>query len=175
MERHARLSDIQMTSDRQRKNIHTLFLVSVWIKGIAGLLEMLTGVVCFFVKPETLMSLIIRVTAPELTEDRDDWIAALISRAIRSLSHDSMLFAAAYLILHGLIKLLLVAGLLRGRLWTFPLSLGFLGAFIVYQAYRYTHTHALSLILLTVVDLAVMFLVWREYAARRQFPESPRT
>ncbi|MCX7008258.1 MAG: DUF2127 domain-containing protein [Kiritimatiellaeota bacterium] len=157
-----------MTSTSRRQTLHMLFLISVWIKGLAGLLETLTGVICFFVKPETLMMLIISLTAPELTADRDDWFANLIVRLLDSISERTLLFAAAYLILHGVLKLLLVAGLLRGRLWVFPLSLVFLGTFIVYQVYRYTHTHALSLIFLTVMDLIVMFLVWREYAARKQ-------
>jgi uncharacterized membrane protein len=54
-----------------------------------------------------------------------------------------------------------------GKLWAYPLSLGFLGAFIIYQGYRYTHTHAVSLILLTVFDLIVAYLIWHEYQLRK--------
>jgi len=84
-----------------------------------------------------------------------------------------MLFAAAYLIVHGLIKLFLVASLLLGRLWAYPLSLWFLAAFIVYQCYRYLHTHSISLVLLTVFDLAVVFLIWREYHSRQHVHLQP--
>jgi len=47
-------------------------------------------------------------------------------------------------------------------------SLWFLAAFIAYQTYRFFFTHSLWLIALTVLDLAVAFLIWREYRQVRQ-------
>ena len=35
--------------------------------------------------------------------------------------------------------------------------------FIVYQLHRYTLTHSVSLLLITVVDLVVIGLTWHEY------------
>jgi len=157
-----------MATTRHQKSLHELFLISVWIKGGAGVLETIAGIFCFFITPETLKSFVISLTAPELSEDPHDWLATLLVRSVQHLSADTALFAAVYLIIHGLIKIFLVAGLLLGRLWSYPLSLGFLAAFIVYQGYRYTHTHAILLVLLTVFDLAVAFLIWREYQSRRQ-------
>jgi uncharacterized membrane protein len=126
------------------------------------------GVLCFFVSPAAVESLIISLTAPELSEDPDDLIATTLSHAVRHYSADTALFAGAYLVIHGLIKIFLVAGLLAGKLWAYPLSLWFLGAFIVYQCYRYTHTHSVWLILLTVFDLAVVYLIWREYQLHKR-------
>ena len=162
-----------MTTIGRKQTLHTLFLVSVWIKGIAGLVETVAGTLCSFVTPGILKSFVVLLTAPELSEDPDDWIATTLSHAVQHISADSMLFAAAYLIVHGLIKLFLVAGLLLGRLWAYPLSLWFLAAFIVYQCYRYMHTHSTSLVLLTVFDLAVAFLIWREYRSRKQIYVQP--
>ncbi len=45
---------------------------------------------------------------------------------------------------------------------------GFLAGFIAYQAYRFFFTHSLWMIALTIVDLIVAFLIWREYQARKQ-------
>jgi uncharacterized membrane protein len=157
-----------MTTIGRKHTLHTLFLVSVWIKGIAGLVETVAGTLCFFVTPGILKSFVVLLTAPELSEDPDDWIATTLSHAVQHISADSMLFAAAYLIVHGLIKLVLVESLLLGTLWAYPLSLWFLATFVVYQCYRYLHTHSISLVLLTVLDLAVVFLIWREYQSRRQ-------
>jgi uncharacterized membrane protein len=108
-----------------------------------------------------------------LTEDPDDWIATTIIRAVQHLSADTVLFATAYLIIHGLIKLFLVAGMLLKKSWAYPLSLWFLAAFIVYQCYRYTHTHSIALILLTALDLAAAFLIWREYQSRKRIDVHP--
>ncbi|MGN6233880.1 MAG: DUF2127 domain-containing protein [Trinickia sp.] len=39
---------------------------------------------------------------------------------------------------HGAIKLRLIAGLLRERLWFYPAAISIFGLFIAYQLYRYT-------------------------------------
>jgi uncharacterized membrane protein len=64
--------------------------------------------------------------------------------------------------------MVLVAGLLRNKLWAYPASLVVLGAFIAYQIYRYTYTQAFGLIALTVFDSIVMALIWHEYRLVRR-------
>jgi len=157
-----------MTSATREKTLHRLFLISVWLKGGAGLLETLAGVPFFFVTPRAIEAFVVLLTAPELSEDPKDWIATTIRHAVHHFSVGSALFAGAYLIIHGLIKIFLVAGLLRGKLWAYPTSLWFLAAFIVYQCYRYAYTHSIWLVLLTVLDVIVAFLIWHEYQSRKQ-------
>ena len=162
-----------MTTARREKTLHRLFLISVWIKGGAGLLETLAGIPFFFITPKAIERFVVFLTAPELSEDPSDWIATTLTRAVQHFTADTALFAGAYLIIHGLIKIFLVAGLLRGRLWAYPLSLWFLAAFIVYQSYRYTYTHSVWLVLLTIVDVIVAFLIWHEYQSRKQLYAQP--
>lgn len=157
-----------MTGYNERKVEHTLFLFSVWVKGVAGLAETIGGLLVLLITQKVLDSFVFFLTAPELAEDPEDRIANYLSNAIQHFSADTKVFASVYLVIHGLIKLFLVAGLLQNRLWAYPLSLWFLGFFIVYQCYRYTHTHSIWLVLLTVVDLVVVFLIWREYQWRKQ-------
>jgi uncharacterized membrane protein len=156
-----------VTIAAREKALHRLFLISVWLKGGAGLLETLAGVSFFFVTPKAVESFVVWLTAPELSEDPNDWIATTLSRAVQHFTADTALFAGAYLVIHGLIKLFLVAGLLRGTLWAYPTSLWFLAAFIVYQCYRYTYTHSTWFVLLTVLDVIVAFLIWHEYRSRK--------
>jgi uncharacterized membrane protein len=158
-----------MTTARREKTLHRLFLISVWIKGGAGLLETLAGIPFFFIAPKAVERFVVFLTAPELSEDPEDWIARTLTRSVRHFTADTALFAGAYLVIHGLIKIFLVAGLLQGRLWAYPLSLWFLAAFIVYQSYRYTYTHSIWLVLLTIVDVIVAFLIWHEYQSHKQF------
>jgi uncharacterized membrane protein len=156
-----------MTSYSKRKVEHTLFLCSVWIKGLAGVVETIGGILVLFVTQKLLDSFILLLTAPELAEDPADWIVNYLCNAVQHFSESTKYFASIYLIIHGLIKIFLVAGLLRNKLWAYPLSLWFLGAFIFYQGYRFTHTHSIWLVLLTVFDLVVAFLIWREYQWRK--------
>jgi uncharacterized membrane protein len=135
---------------------------------VAGLAETIGGLLVLFISQKLLDSFVFFLTAPELAEDPEDRIANYLSSAIQHFSADTKVFASVYLVVHGLVKLFLVTGLLRNRLWAYPLSLWFLGVFIVYQCYRFTHTHSISLVLLTVFDLVVVFLIWREYRWRNQ-------
>ena len=151
-----------MTITIHEKTLHRWFLVSVWLKGVAGLLETIAGILCVFITPGVLNVLVVSLTAPELAEDPDDWIATSISRGVQQLSPDTTRFAAAYLVIHGLLKLCLVGGILQGRVWAYPTALWFLTGLIVYQGYRYMLTHSIALILLTGFDVVVAFLIWRE-------------
>ncbi|WP_337142528.1 DUF2127 domain-containing protein [Mesorhizobium sp. Cs1299R1N1] len=72
-------------------------------------------------------------------------------------------FYAFYLLSHGLVQIALVAALLKRRLWAYPASLAALLLFIIYQLYRFSYTHSAGLIVLTLFDLLVVWLVWHEY------------
>jgi uncharacterized membrane protein len=157
-----------MTTAAREKTLHRLFVISAWLKGGAGLLEILAGIPFLFVAPRAFETFAVWVTAPELSEDPNDWIATKIRRVVHHFSADTAVFIGAYLIVHGLIKIFLVAGLLRGRLWAYPTSLWFLVTFIIYQCYRYAYTHSIWLVLLTIVDLIVAYLIWHEYQSRKR-------
>lgn len=64
-------------------------------------------------------------------------------------------------------KVLLVIGLLKEKLSAYPASPVVLAAFIAYQLYRYSYTHSLGLIVLSVFDLVVVVLVWHEWCILR--------
>src|SRR6266478_827410 len=152
----------------ERKIEHGLFLLSVWSKGIAGLVETIGGLLLLCVPQAGLNALVIALTAPELAEDPTDRVATFLQRIVHELTADTKLFISGYLVIHGIIKVLLVAGLLGRRLWSYPVSLSFLAAFIVYQVYRFLFTHSLWMIALTILDLIVAFLIWREYEQVRK-------
>ena len=62
----------------------------------------------------------------------------------------------------------LVVGLLREKLWAYPASLIVLTLFVLYQLYRFSYTHGLGLIVLTLFDIVVMGLIWHEYGLMRR-------
>jgi uncharacterized membrane protein len=151
-----------------QKRITRLFRISIVLKGLHALLEIVGGTLLYVIHPDTIQRFISRLTQNELLEDRQDLIANTLRQAAHHLSIGGKTFAAFYLLSHGVIKLFLVIELLRKRLWAYPASLAMFAAFIAYQLYRYTHTHSIGLIVLTVFDLAVMWLIWREYRIVRQ-------
>ena len=149
--------------------LHLLFLVSVWIKAVAGFVEVVAGLALPLISQGTLVSLVVLITAPELYEDPGDLVANYLRNSTRDLSPGTRSFASAYLVLHGLVKVVLVAALLWGRhLWAYAASMWALVAFIVYQLYLYARAPSPWLLFLTAVDLVVIYLVWREYQGRKQ-------
>ena len=156
------------------QHVHRLFAASVLIKGVDGLLETIGGILFMFVSPKALNSLVISLTAHELSEDPDDWFATTLRHAVHNLSSETTLFVSVYLVAHGLIKVFLVASLLRKKLWAYPTALWFLGIFLLYQLYRFSYTQSLGLLALSTFDLFVASLVWLEYRSRKQHAYNAR-
>lgn len=147
----------------QEKNIYGLFRVSVILKGVNAGIEIIGGLLLYAISTSTMTAWVDRLTQEELFQDPNDRIAHFFLTSAQHISFDGKSFAAFYLLSHGIIKILLVVGLLRNKLWAYPTSLVVLTGFIAYQLYRFSHTHALGLIALTIFDLVVIVLIWHEY------------
>src|SRR5262249_3023398 len=75
---------------------------------------------------------------------------------------------AVYLLSHGIAKVVLVALVLRDKLWAYPWLIALLLAFIAYQLYRITVVHfSIGLTLLSIFDAFLVWLTWREYRSKR--------
>ena len=74
-----------------------------------------------------------------------------------------MLFGTVYLLAHGLVKVILVAALLKNELWAYPWMIGFLGVFIGYQLYRLSFKPSVGLAALTIFDAVIAWLTYSEY------------
>ena len=153
----------------KERTIHEIFEVSVLLKGAHALLECVSGILLVFISTPTIASLVKTLTQEELVEDPQDLLATSLLNYAQHFSVSTQHFYAFYLLSHGIVKLLLVIGLLRNKLWAYPASLAALGLFIIYQLYRYSYTHGIGLIILTVFDLLVMVLIWHEYRLVRSY------
>ena len=147
---------------------HHLFQLGMVVKGLDGILEVAGGVLLAVLGPAGVGRTVTFLTQHELSEDPGDRLARWVVEHFGHLAAGTVLFASAYLLVHGAVKVVLAAGLIRGRLGVFPWGLGFLGTFILYQAYRLTVRPSVGLAALTVLDLVIVALVWREYEALRK-------
>lgn len=154
------------------KRIHQFFVLSVLLKGAHALVECAGGLLLATISTETIARLVNTLTQDELVEDPTDLIATHLRAFAAHFSVASKEFYAFYLLAHGVVKVFLVWGLLRSKLWAYPISLIVLGVFVGYQIYRYFHTYSPGLVALTLLDLTVMWLVWHEY--RLMLRQSPR-
>ena len=72
-----------------------------------------------------------------------------------------------YLLWHGVVKVGLVTALLLRRRWAYPVAILAFLLFLLYQVYRYSHTYAPELLVLSVIDVIVIVLTWFEYVRLR--------
>jgi uncharacterized membrane protein len=143
--------------------VHRAFKISVLLKGAHALIECLGGLALALVSTQAIAALVRAVTQDELAENPHDFLASHLQSWAQGFSLESKHFYAFYLLSHGLVKVLLVVGLLRGKAWSYPASLVVLGLFILYQLYRYSYTGSIGLLVLTAFDAVVMVLIWFEY------------
>jgi uncharacterized membrane protein len=141
--------------------VHQIFEISVLLKGAHALIECIGGLALTFVSTSTIRGLVNALTQEELIEDPNDFVAGHLLSLAQNFTVSTQRFYAFYLLSHGLIKVFLVVGLLSPV--AYPVSLVVLGLFIAYQLYRFSYTHGVGLIVLTVFDVIVMGLIWHEY------------
>lgn len=157
------LREREFVTGLTERRIHRLFQVSVILKGLHALIECASGIALYLVSNQTIVHWVQLLTLQELTEDPRDVVATRLLEAAQHLSISTQSFYAFYLLSHGLVKVVLVVGLLRERLWAYPVSLVALAGFIGYQLYRYSYTQGIGLLVLTVFDILVMVLAWHEW------------
>jgi uncharacterized membrane protein len=148
--------------------LDTTFKIGLVLKGLDGILEVVGGILLLFLSPNAIEHLVRMLTAHELSEDPHDLIARYLLHTTAHLSHGTTLFGAIYLLSHGIAKIVLVALVLRDKLWAYPWLIALLLAFIAYQLYRITAVHfSIGLTLLTIFDAFLVWLTWREYRSKR--------
>src|SRR5436190_807136 len=95
--------------------IHKIFEFSILLKGAQASIELMSGIGLYLVSTATIKSWVGALTQEELIENPNDFIASYIFNLAQNFSVSSKTFYAFYLSSHGLIKILLVIGLLRGK------------------------------------------------------------
>jgi uncharacterized membrane protein len=153
---------------KPRDLLDRTFEVSIILKGLDGVLELIGGLLLLAISPATINNIIARFTQHELSEDPHDLIAAHLLRFGNGLTGSAVRFAAAYLLIHGAVKVILIGALLRNQLWAYPWLIITLVVFIGYQLYRIALHPTIGLIALTIFDAFVVWLTWREWHKLRR-------
>ena len=148
---------------RRQESVHLAFRASLILKAVFAAGEIIAGIGTYLITQQFIFKVLERVTREELLEDPRDAIVNYLLDSAERFSTSARNFATLYLLSHGVIKLWLIIGLLRGKRSYYPIAIAIFGMFIVYQVYRFGITHSLWLVLITVVDVLVVGLTWQEY------------
>ena len=133
--------------------LHQLFLISVAIKGLHALIELAGGVALCLFSTDAIVAWLWEAS-------RSSDLIAKFAHGFSSREHE---FYSFYLVSHGIVNGTIVVGLLLRKRWSYHATFVVLTLFIAYQLYRYSYTHDIGLIVISVIDLMVMALAWNEY------------
>lgn len=145
------------------KTIYRVFEASIIGKGVFALIDICAAVFLYLFGPSFAANMATIVAQGELLEDPDDRVAQFFLHLANYLSTGTTTFAMWYLLVHGLINAVFVAGLLMGKHWAYIFALGAMSTFVTYQTYRLIIGFSPWLFALTLFDIVVTYLIWHEY------------
>ena len=148
---------------RRDRLVHLFFDISLFVKGFDGVVQLAGGGLMLALSSGQLAHLAQVLTRSTLTADPHDWVANYLLRSGEQLTDSERVFGGLYLLWHGVVKVGLVIALLKKLAWAYPVAMVAFFLFLVYQLYRYSHTHSIELLVLSVLDVAVIVLTWLEY------------
>ena len=146
---------------------HRLFIVTIAAKGMLGVLQVLIAIVLYLGALQYLPSFAQWLVQNELAENPNDYIALKILQIAGSAPGTGTAFYTTYFAAHGLLHIAAVAALLSGARWANHAAVIVLSIFIIYQVIEWMSVGGLMLIVLTVIDLAVIYLTVREHRQTR--------
>jgi uncharacterized membrane protein len=159
---------VSTAASRRGQRLHRIFEIMLLLKALFAVGEIVAAVGVYVVPLDRAADFVGAVTSAELARHPHDLVAAHLANWAQNLSVGTQHFVAFYLLSHGAVKLWVIVGLIRERLWYYPVALVVFTLFVVYQMHRYTLTHSVALLLITAVDLLVILLTWHEYGYLRR-------
>lgn len=153
---------------RDDVSLYRMFQGSVLLKGAICLAEMAVGAMIFFIPVAELGGFLSSLAGIFLPDALATLAVAPVMHVVEGISGGTQAFIAFYLFTRGFVKLIPLAAVLRNQLWAFPASLFIISLFVLYQLYQIATTGSGFIIALTIFDLVVMALIWREWRIARE-------
>ena len=150
------------------RTLDRVFAVSIVLKGLDGAAELIGGLALLFISPATLRDWLGDVVSFVLVGHERSPVFHWAMHLGDSWGTRTTLFAAAYLLLHGVIKVVLVWALLRQQLWAYPWMLAALAVFIALQCYELIVHFSWWMLALTLFDAFIVVLTAREWQLHRR-------
>ncbi len=148
--------------------VYELFKWSVLLKGLISLGEVVVGLLLLAVPSSLILGSVEQLRALAGSGASYGFIAKHLLKEVDAFTAGTIIFVAIYLLSRGLIKLGLIIGLLKNKLWAYPASLVVLGLFLIYQGYQIATAHSMFVVAISLFDIVVMYLIWREWRIVRR-------
>lgn len=135
---------------KQRTIIHTTYITTIIINSMIALGDIAIG--AMFLYQHTIISMLNRYSA----------VHFIVTPVQQILTHGDGV-GAFYFFSHGAVKLFLIWGLLRNKLWAYPTAMIFLTGFNVYQIGLLSHSFSWFIALLLFFNSVTVLAIAAEY------------
>lgn len=151
------------TTSTNLQTNHRIFVVSLVAKGILGAIQILTAAAIYFGLADKLPAIMQWLFKAELAEDPNDFFATHIIALIGIAPASDLTFYTIYFSAHGALHIAVVVALLYGASWAHHAAIVVLWAFVVYQMFEWATIGGTALLILTAIDLIVIYITTREH------------
>lgn len=148
---------------RTSKFLHDSYLVGLGVQAAIGSSQLLAAVALYLGDRMGWLRHLAHATDPALFSHAHHGLRVSMLSAVHDFAAHKHGFWLLYLFAHGLLNLSVVVALLAKKTWAHPASMVVLTGFVAYQMDRFRFSHAPSLLVLSLFDVIVIGLVWREW------------
>jgi len=148
--------------------LQKLLVLGIYLKGIDGVLEVVGGIMLWAVPNVVLDRTLHFLTQRELAEDPRDVVANWLVGLTSVITPNIKLIVGIFLIVHGLAKIFLAAGLIKEKAWAYPASISIFLVFIIYELYRLSYNRSFILGSVALGDIILLILIYHQYRHLRR-------
>lgn len=151
---------------KEEKEIFVAYEIGLILKAVQAFFEVVIGAILFFLNTNKAINYILATLHEELTEDPNNFLYNYFLNNTHQISTTGKYFMVFYLLSHGIIKLAIIAGLFLKKKWAYPASIIGLGGLILYQIYHIIKNHSIILLVLTIMDIIILWLIYHEHEVK---------
>lgn len=152
-----------METIEEEKEIYQFFRISVILKGLISLAEVVVGTLLLIIPYTFFVRVVEIILQGPLRDPSYSSISEPLVVIASEFTAGTALFLAIYLLSRGLVKVFIIWGLLKNKLWAYPVSLVVLTAFLLYQFYQIYIGHGMLVVAISIFDIVVMYFIYREW------------
>jgi uncharacterized membrane protein len=149
---------------RKEKVFELLFSLSMILKGIDGIIELLGGIAFAAVNKEKMLQWFYDFLMNEKAfQISNETILKWVTAFSDALQTNVRVFITIILIGNGIIKIVMAIALLMRKYAAFPWSLFFLVLLFVYQIVQTIQSPSWFLYFFDAFDFAIILVIWKQY------------
>ncbi len=157
------------SKELREKGLHEAFVIGIALKGAGALFEATLGALLLW--SGSFIDVVLELINNEYLDDPNGFFASHF-HALLAPTHEAQVFGGLYLLVHGVVKIAIVVGLLRDKMWAYPAALSVFALLVSYQLVRFSSTYSTWLLVLTLLDVFMMWLIYHEYRAKLRARDS---